>query len=251
MKKIISIFILCFLTLFNVNVFGAVEIKENKIIAAGDATSSPFFYRDGKGNLIGFDIDLMNAISEKLGYKIEFIDKPFTGLIPDLLTGNIDMITTSLSITPERAKKINFSNHYYNAGLGIIVNIKNNAIKNEKDLEGKSIVVKVGTVGDSRASQIKNAKVVQYDNMAEFFLAIETGKVDAGMTDIPPLLFYANGVGKGKTKVLDVKLSDDQYGFGFSKAKPNLLKEINRGLEEVKKDGTYDKIYEKWFGTKK
>ncbi|MDR2526448.1 MAG: basic amino acid ABC transporter substrate-binding protein [Rickettsiales bacterium] len=251
MKKILYVF-LCVATLgFTFVAFANLEKKsintsKKTLIIGTDPQYAPFTFLDNNNKNVGFDIDIMTEIAKELNYNIKYLNMNFEGLLPSLLTEKINLIAGSMVITEERAKKINFSDEYYKAGLSIVVNINNNNIKSVKDLKGKTIGVHIGTVGAYYAHTIKDVKIVEFDNMADVWLAIINNKVDAMINDHPMNLYYIKTKGNIVKIVGDI-LETQYFGFGINKNAQDLLNNVNEVLRKMKKDGRYDKIYKKWF----
>ena len=122
------------------------------LVAGMDAAYPPFGSRDSAtGQYVGFDVDVIRAIGKAEGFNVEVRNIAFDGLIPALKTGNIDIAINDITITPERAKSVDFSDRYYIAGLGVVVNIENKTIRTARDLEGKLLAVSIGSTGEEAA----------------------------------------------------------------------------------------------------
>ncbi|MGI6091549.1 MAG: basic amino acid ABC transporter substrate-binding protein [Veillonellaceae bacterium] len=225
---------------------------EKKVIRVGSETAfAPFEFQDEKTKeYTGFDMDLIRAIGKQMGYEVEIVSMGFDGLIPALEAGNIDVIASGMTITEERAKKVNFSNPYYKSGLTIVVKSDNNTIKSFKDLEGKNIAVQIGTTGAREASKVKNAKVREFNNPPEAFMELKAGGVDAVINDKPVNDYFIAQSGSKDAKVVGEPLTSEDYGLATSKKNAELGEKINKALDELKKNGEYEKIYVKWFGVK-
>lgn len=221
-----------------------------KVLRVGtNPTFAPFeFQGKESGEMVGFDIDLIKALGKQMGYKVELQNLGFDGLIPAIITGNLDAAISGISITPKREKVITFSNPYYTAGLIILVNEDNTDIKGIKDLEGRKIGVQIGTTGQFKAETVKNAKVVAFNNADEPFLELKNKGVDAVICDLPVVAYYLNEKGGGK--MVGEKMDAEDFGIALPKGNTKLAKEINDALDALKKNGEYDRIYSKWFGKK-
>lgn len=228
------------------------QAPAKKVIKVGSETAfAPFEFQDEKTKeYTGFDMDLIRAIGKQMGYDVEIVSMGFDGLIPALEAGNIDVIASGMTITEERAKKVNFSKPYYKSGLTIVVKSDNNAIKSFKDLEGKKIAVQIGTTGAKEAAKVKNAQVREFNNPPEAFMELKTGGVDAVINDKPVNDYFIKQSGTKDAKVVGEPLTSEDYGLATSKKNPELGEKINKALDELKKNGEYEKIYVKWFGVK-
>lgn len=222
-----------------------------KVLKVGaEATFPPFEFQDEKSKeYVGFDVDLMKAIGKQMGVEVQIVNTAFDGLIPALEGGQIDVIASAMTITDERAKKVNFSKPYYQAGLSIVVKADDNTIKSFKDLEGKRIAVQIGTTGALQASKIKDAKVREFNNASEAYLELKAGGADAVVNDLPVnQYFLVKSGGSKEAKLAGEVLDAEEYGIAVAKKNTELAGKINKALDELKQNGEYAKIYEKWFG---
>ena len=202
--------------------------------------------------MMGFDIDLMNALAKKAGYeKVEFKSIPFDGLIPSLEGGNIDAIITGMSITDARKQKVNFTEPYYESGLMAIVGKNNDSIKGLEDLKGKTIAVQIGTIGADEAHKIEGATVKTFDSSDLACLELKNGGADAVISDLPVLQYFLKKGGSAYAKSVGTPKKGDFYGFAVAKKNTALCDQLNKALAELKKNGEYQKIYDKWFGEAK
>ncbi len=226
---------------------------EKKVVlkAGSDTAYAPFEFQDEKSKeYVGFDVDLIKAVGKQMGAEVQIQSMNFDGLIPALEAGNIDLAVSAMTITDERAQKVNFSKPYYKSGLTIVVKADDNVIKSFKDLEGKRIAVQIGTTGADEAKKIKDAKIREFNTAPEAFMELKAGGVDAVINDKPVNDYYIKEAGGKDAKQVGEPLTSEDYGFATAKSNTELGEKINKALDEVKKNGEYDKIYEKWFGKK-
>jgi len=223
-----------------------------KVLKVGaEMTFPPFeFQEEGSKEYVGFDMDLARAIGKQMGYELQIQNVGFDGLIPAMEAGNIDIIISGMSITEERAKKVSFSKPYYKSGLSIVVKADNTTIKSFKDLEGKNIAVQIGTTGAEEARKIKDAKVREYNSNSEAYMELKAGGVDAVVNDLPVNEYYLAKSGDKNAKLLGDVINSEEYGMAMTKKNTALTEKVNVALDELKKNGEYDKIYMKWFGKK-
>ncbi|MGL5514661.1 MAG: basic amino acid ABC transporter substrate-binding protein, partial [Sporomusa sp.] len=186
----------------------------------------------------------------QMGMEVEIVNIGFDGLIPALEGGQIDAVASGMTITEERSKKVNFSKPYYKSGLSIIVRADNNTINGFKDLEGKRIAVQIGTTGAAEAQKIKDAKVREFNSASEALLELKAGGADAVVNDLPVNEYYLAKGGSKDAKLVGEVLSSEEYGIAVVKKNTELVGKINKALDEIKQNGEYAKIYEKWFGKK-
>lgn len=227
------------------------EKKAERVVRFGtEPTFAPFeFQQEGSKEFAGFDMDLVRAIGKKMGVKVEIVNMGFDGLIPALNAGNIDAVAAGMSITPERAKNVEFSVPYYKSGLAVMVKKDNKDIKGMEDLKGKRIAVQIGTTGAMEAHKISNATVVEFNNNVEASLELKNGGADAVINDLPVVAYFL-GQGKGSefAKIVGKPVSAEDYGMAVKKGNTKLAGEINNAIAAMKKDGEYNEIYKKWFG---
>ncbi len=229
-----------------------VEQPKAKVLKIGSDTAfAPFEFQDEKSKeYVGFDMDLIKAIGKQMGAEVQVQGMGFDGLIPALEAGNIDATISAMTITPERAQKVNFSKPYYKSGLSMVVKSDNNTLKSFKDLEGKRIAVQIGTTGADEAKKIKDAKIREFNTAPEAFMELKAGGVDAVVNDLPVNEYYIAQAGGKDAKIVGDPLTSEEYGIATAKKNTELADKINKALEELKKNGEYEKIYMKWFGKK-
>jgi polar amino acid transport system substrate-binding protein len=201
----------------------------------------------------GFDVELSSRFAASLGKNAVFVDMPFGSLLPALVSGKIDIITASMMITEERAKQIDFSDPYFNAGASMI-GYKKEAQSPTRpgmlsvldDIADKRIGIFTGTVHDAFvAGQYPKAQVFRFESTADMMASLKNDKVDVTMLDLitAGLVLKQNpDLGLLSDKVYDMPL-----GVGFNKKNTELLKEFNDFLKEIRQDGTYQQMTERWF----
>lgn len=222
-------------------------IQEGKLLMGSDTTYPPFESIDDKGEAVGFDVDIAKEIAERLGLELEVVSVKWEGIIPGLKTGDYDMVMSAMTITEERKMEIDFSDPYIDSDQSIAVRKGDTSIKSEADLAGKVVGVQVDTTGQFTAEEIPGIKEIRkYDTILMAFEDLELGRIDAIVNDFPVNAYISKT--RGKTEVVATIKTDEKYGIGVKKGNTQLLEAINKVLAEMKKDGTYDAIYEKWFG---
>lgn len=213
-----------------------------------DVTYPPFEFEKG-GKTEGIDVDLINAIAKDQDFKVKLEAMDFSGIIPAMQAGQLDVGMGGMSITDERKKKVDFSDPYFDAGLTVVVK-KDSSIKSIDDLKGKKLAVKNGTTGAKFASDNADKygyEVVQFNDSPSMFQEVSNGNADALIEDYP-VITYAIAQQDLKLKTVGDRLNGDQYGISVMKGKnQDLLKKINKGLENLKKNGEYDKIIDKYL----
>lgn len=224
-----------------------VLVEDGKLLVGSDTAFPPFESMNGDV-AEGFDVDLMNAIGEKLGLTVEFKTEIFDTLIPTLVAGGkFDVIASGMTIKPEREEEIDFTDPYYDSNQSLVMK-KGSTYTGPSDLSGKKIGVQSGTTGEAWAQEnIPDAELVPFKNATEAFSAAAAGNVDAIVNDLPVSTEILKEDDRGLEIVAQIP-TGEQYGFGVSKDNPELTKAMNKALAELKADGTYADIYEKWFG---
>lgn len=209
-----------------------------------NAEYPPFEYKkDDK--IVGFDVDLLDAISKKVGFQYTLHNMSFDGLIPALKAGKIDMVISSMSATPERMKQVDFSMPYYE-GQTLYIKRKDDKTLTDKDsIKGKRVGVFIGTVQDQAVQKIKDdykLEILRSDNILGAIMNLDSGKVDFAMADYATaqgyLDTYPNLTGfyqeSDGSEGLSIALDKDKH--------KELLAKINTALQELKDSGEYDKI---------
>lgn len=215
-----------------------------------DTTYPPFEFKEGN-EYKGIDIDLINAIAQNQGLKIELKPMDFGGIIPAMQANQLDIAIAGMSITDERKKVVDFSKPYFDAGLTIVTKKDNNKIKSIKDLKGKTVAVKKGTTGAKYAQEHGTQygfTVVQFNDSPSMFQEVANGGADVLLEDYP-VIAYAIAKKDLGLKIVGDRLNGDQYGIAVLKGQnQELLNKINQGLDQLKANGEYDKIIEKYLG---
>lgn len=229
-----------------------------KLVAAGKLTTcthlpyAPFQSNEG-GKVVGFDMDLMDLVAKKLGVTQTVVDTPFEGIKSgqDLNTGKCDVAAAGMTIKPERAKVLDFSVPYFNATQAMAIK-KGAGYSSLESLKGKTLGDQSGTTGKDFVDSKKpvGVKVIEFEDLATLQQALATNQVDAALTDLPVWTDYLKK-NPGKFEIGAEFDTGEQYGFAVKKGgNPQLLKTVNEVITGAKADGTYDTIYQKWFGTK-
>jgi polar amino acid transport system substrate-binding protein len=223
-------------------------IKAKKLLVGTDATYPPFESKDAKtGKVVGFDIDLINAICDDLGVECEFIVVPFDGIVSGLKNRKYDAVISAFTITPERQKMVDYSQPYYQAGQSIAVKIDEQKIKSIDDLTGKRIGVQLGTTGEILAKKIEDAEIISYDNIGAAFIDMDNNKLDAIVNDKPTSERII--ALKGKAKIVGETLTSEDYGIAVRKGEKRLLDAINSSLKKLQDTGKLQEINAKWFSS--
>ena len=230
--------------------------KEGDTVRVGlDDTFAPMGFRNDKGEVVGFDIDLAKAIGDLYGWKMEFQPIDWAMKETELNTGNIDMIWNGLGITPDREKQMLFSKTYYESP-GIIITKKGSPIQKLEDLEGKKVSTQSGSTTAKYIQawpnglyQKLNGQPVLYSSYNEVFSDLDSGRVDAVATDSCYGRYVMQVRGADKYAFfVDDSHPAEPFGVGMRLGDQALKEKIDQGISQLKENGKYDQIVEKWFG---
>ncbi|KTB48084.1 basic amino acid ABC transporter substrate-binding protein [Dehalogenimonas alkenigignens] len=216
-----------------------------KIRVATDATWAPFEFVDtASGKIVGFDIDLFNEIAKKANIEVEYVNVEWDSLLAGMAQGTYDAAISSITITEDRKKEMNFTNPYYAAGQIIVVRSNNTTITGAANIKGK-VGVQSGTTGDTEVSAMTGVEKVAYDEIGLAFAALLTNQIDAIVCDTPVAAGYTK---KNPTqlKTVGAMLSAEEYGIAVPKGKEDLLAKLNTALAQVKAAGTIPTLLAKW-----
>jgi polar amino acid transport system substrate-binding protein len=223
-----------------------------KVYVVGtDAAYAPFESQNEKGEIVGFDIEVVQAAAAKAGVELKFVNTPWEGIFNALGQGDRDMVVSAVTITEERKGTMDFSDPYFDAQQLIAVK-DNSKVSKFADLKKLKVGVQTGTTGDEAVTKLlgKNStSIKRFESTPLALKELEAGGVDAVVADNGVVVNYVanNPGGKFKT-VSDSEFAPEQYGIAFKKGNSELQGKMNAGLAAIRADGTYDQIYTKYFG---
>ena len=223
-----------------------------KVYVVGtDAAYAPFESQNEKGEIVGFDIDVVKAIAAKAGIQVKFVNTPWEGIFNTLQQGDRDMIVSAVTITDERKQTMDFSDPYFDAAQLIAVK-ESSKVTKFADLKKLKVGVQTGTTGDEAVSKLlgkTSTSIKRFESTPLALKELESGGVDAVVADNGVVAHYVanNPGGKFKT-VSDKEFVPEQYGIAVKKGNAELLGKLNQGLAAIKADGTYAQIYARYFG---
>ncbi|WP_419180339.1 transporter substrate-binding domain-containing protein [Bacillus xiapuensis] len=229
------------------------EVKDRGVLKVGVmGTYQPYNFLNKDKQMDGFDVDIAKEIGKRLGVKVEFVAQEFSGMIAGLQAQKFDAVISQMTITDDRKKQMDFSDPYITNNVKVIVRQDNNTIKSVNDFKGKDIGVGLGTNDETYLRTVLLPKVGDfniktYDDVITSLKDLDAGRIDAtinNMYAIKPVV-EKNGF---KIKAVGEPVKSDQAGIAVRKGNAAFVKEINKILNEMKKDGTYKKIFVKWFG---
>ncbi|WP_053058166.1 basic amino acid ABC transporter substrate-binding protein [Rubrobacter aplysinae] len=218
-----------------------------EITVASNIAYPPFEFNEG-GEPTGFDIDLMRAVAERAGYEVNFQNVRFDGIVQGLSSGQYDAAISAMTITPERQEQVAFSEPYFNADQSLLV-AQGSGIESTDDLGEATVGVESGTTGALEAQELEEesgvGNVRTFNTVTDAFNALENGQIDAVINDFPvsqDRVEQSEGL-----EIVENIPTGEQYGIAFPQDS-ELVQPMNEALAEIKEDGTYAEIYEKWFG---
>lgn len=219
-----------------------------KLTVGSDVPYPPFEeFGKSKTEFQGFDIELMEAIAEKIGREVEFQDTSFDTIFRDLAQGKFDAVASATTITKEREESVDFTNPYYlPSAQSIVISTGTTGINSAKDLAGKIVGVQQGTTGEEYVEEEIDTKELRtYPQGPDTIPALKAGTIDAVVID-RPVAERAVEEDSGIEIAGGIE-TEEEYGFVVKQGDEELLDELNQGLTEVLEAGEYTKIYKKWF----
>jgi arginine/lysine/histidine/glutamine transport system substrate-binding and permease protein len=216
------------------------------LVVSTEPAFPPFVYLTSNNQLVGFDVDLIHEIARRLDLQVDYVYIPFDGLFATLEAETADAAVNAITITAKRDEAIDFSRPYFKSGLAVAVRTDETGINSLQDLAGKKIAVKLGTTGADLASQVPNTQLVTFDSAEKALIDLSKGNVDAVIKDEPTTLGMIEMTGLTNIRLLPDLLTEEYYGIGLPPGSPN-KPHIDAALNAMIADGTYEKLYRKWF----
>jgi len=253
MKKLVASLLLSVCAFTGLAQAGVIDdaVKRGTLRVGMDPTYMPFEMTNKRGEIIGFEVDLLKAMTKAMGVKLELVSTSYDGIIPALLTDKFDMIGSGMTLTQERNLRINFSEPFIVVGQTLLIRKElADKVKSYKDLNSADyrITSKIGTTGEMVAKKlIAQAKYSGFDNEQEAVMDVVNGKADAFIYDAPYNVVAVNKAGAGKLVFLDEPFTFEPLAFGLKKGDYDSINWINNWLHQIREDGTYDRIHVKWF----
>ena len=215
---------------------------------AVEGTYPPFNFRDEQGKLTGFDVEIAEGIAGKLGVKPEFTTTEWSGILAGLQAGKYDAIVNQVAATDQRRQTFDFSEPYVVSSPQLVIRAnETRPLKTPADLKGKKIGVGQGTNYADIARRIEGAEVKVYPGAAEYLQDLASGRIDAALNDsllIPYLISKTRLPVKAGTPLGQV----ESNAIPFRKGNPRFKQAVDKALADMKADGSYAKISNKWFG---
>jgi len=227
-------------------------LKAGELKVGFESGYMPFEMTDKSGGFVGFDVDMAKEMAKAMGVKFVPVNTALDGIIPALLTKKFDIIMSGMTVTQERNLKINFADPYIVVGQTVIINKKHEGkIKSYKDLNDAKYIVtsKLGTTGEQSVKLlIPKAQYKSFEEEVTAAMEVVAGKADAFVYDLPfCVVFMAQQGGTGQLVFLDKPFTYEPLAWAVRKGDPDFLNWLNNFLAQVKNDGRYDRIYQKWI----
>jgi ABC-type amino acid transport substrate-binding protein len=223
-------------------------LKAGVLQGGSDTSFPPMEFSDGKGGYIGFDVDLCTALAKKMGLEFETVSTAWDGIIPALLGDRFDIIMSAMSITEERLEQVNFTDAYLPGILAISAPI-DAPVTEAAGLAGKIVGVQVDTTGQFAVEEIEGVKEIKkYPDILSAFADMAAGRVEAVVNDEPvnAYIIQKNTDYTAKFANTGGIVTVNDYGYAIKKENTALLAAMNTALAELKADGVYQKICDKW-----
>lgn len=225
-----------------------VKVKEKGVMTLGTYSDfSPMEFVDENGKIVGFDIDLMNAIVSEIGVSAELKEYAWEDIFEGVKSNEVDVIISGITITPERAEQMLFSVPYVNAGQSIIVKKGNSTIKGPEDLKDKKVAVLTGTTSEEAAHEYVDdaSNVIGYSAYEEIRPDLTSGKVDVWINDLAAAV--NNVKDNPGWEIVGEPFTQEFYGIATNLENQILMDEINRILRDMKRDGRLEDLEAKWL----
>ena len=218
-----------------------------KLIAGVKFDTPPFGFLDENNQPVGFDIDLVRAIGQRIGVPVELVAVTSPTRIPMLVSGNVDLVAASMTRTAEREQAIDFSITYYTGGQSLLVPAASK-IAGVQDLAGKPVAVQQGTTLEKNlAAAAPTAEIVAFKDYNSAWLALRQGRVEALTGSLNILQGFAKD--NRDFKIAGTPFSIEPFGIGVRKGDGSLLEAVNATVGDLWTSGAYTELYRRWFGT--
>lgn len=225
-----------------------IALERGELIVGTEAEFKPFEYKNEKGEIIGFDMDMARELAKDLGVKLRVDNMSWDSLPTALGTGRIDVIISGMTANEERAKSRSFTEPYYHTQLCLLVNAKS-GIEKPADVNGKRLVVKTGTTGDDQSARLfPDAKVTRFEQEDICTLEVATGRADAFLYDRYSILNHQRKNPTITRAILEPQGPPQPYAMAVRLGDTKFVDRLNAFLEKFVADGRYARIYEKHFG---
>lgn len=250
MKRLSAVLLVLLIAGTMVFASGQSEADDNVITVATDATWPPMEFINENQELVGFDIDLMNAIADAAGFEVEFQNVAWDGIFAGLGNGDYDAVISSVTITEEREETMDFSDPYLNAGQVLVVRMDGpDRISGLSDMAGSTLGAQIGTTGAILINETDGVDLRSYDELGLAIEDLANGRIDGVVADTPIAADFAlqNENYSGTLKIVGEPFTEELYGVAVTEGNDEVLSRINEGLQIVEEDGTIEDLKDKWL----
>ncbi len=226
----------------------AARAQSRTLVVGSSATYPPFAYENPQKQIVGFDVDIIQAIARRGGVQVRIVNTPFVGIFASLVNGDIDLIVSGVTINERRKQSYDFTAPYFEARQLIAVPA-GSAVQALQDLTGRKVAVVTGSTADDMASRAfgkTSANIRRFDTTPLIIAELVAGGVDAAIGD-NGVIAYRVQEHKGLKTVSDSSLPKEYFGIAVKQGNAALRETLNRALAAIVADGTYAKIYRTWF----
>jgi polar amino acid transport system substrate-binding protein len=224
------------------------SLRAEPLVVGANIGNVPWEFQARDGQYVGFEIDLARALAEALGRELELRNIPFNGLFAAVQSGRIDVAASSISVTPQRLGQVAFTQPFYDSDQSLTV-LKASPVESLEDLKGRRVGVDTGSTGDIWATAAQErygiGALARYEGLAPAMLDLQSRRIDAYLSDIPSLLYYAKD--KPFLRIAERIETGERYALMLAKDSA-VLEPLDAALSELKRKGTLAALHEKWFG---
>ncbi|MDQ0798994.1 ABC transporter substrate-binding protein [Arthrobacter sp. SLBN-112] len=226
------------------NPYGLIQAGTIRVASLGD--SKPYTFTDAQGNFTGFDVELFKDVAHRAGVdNVVFTGQDFSAILPAVSNGQFDVGVAAIGITDKRKQTVDFSDGYL-AGYLTVITTKDSGIKDADGLSGKRLGVVQGSLQEAYAvKNFSSANLVRFPDNNTAIAALNSGSVDAHFLDYEAAKAYETQY--GLVSAADIPSFDAPAGFAIAKGKDAFKEALNKGLAAAMEDGTWKKLYQKWF----
>jgi polar amino acid transport system substrate-binding protein len=222
-------------------------VEDGRLTVGSDIPFPPFEFREG-GELTGLDVELVEEMATRLDLRVKWVDTAFDTIFTQLAAGRFDAVASATTITEERERQVNFTEPYYTAQQALTVNTEETPdVQTTDDLEsGQQVAVQTGTTGEewARENLPEDVEIRSFPDAPDTYTALEAGNVAAVIFDEPSALTEAEK--RPRLEVVQTIDTGERYGFAVDPQNDELLDALNRVLAEIKEDGTYQRLYDRY-----
>ncbi len=232
---------------------GIAYAGENNLVVGIEGTIEPFVITNPEtSEYSGFDIEVIRNLAKLSGYDgIELKNMPFDALLPSVITEQVDVAISGITINEERSQIVDFVGPYFDAGLNALIRDElKDTVRDVSGLKGRTICTKQGTTCEDFTKTIPEVKIIAHPTERESFDSMLAGKCEALISDSPIILYFKKQNPKAPYYALDKTLTFEQFGIMVSKNRADTYEKIQKAFDRFKDSEEFAKIYKKWFGEK-